>query len=801
MKRAFPLLLAIIIATPWPLLAQAAVSRSSYNISIVSVNAPKSLTPGSFSEVTVTAKNTGAATWTRTGSNYVSIYSYDPVRKTEVSSVMSTPGWEGDMRATRIPSDQVKVGETTTFRFPIAAPSKPGTYKTEFVVVAEGLVRMSNGRFNVSFTVANDAVAVPAAAAPTTPVAQATPSMPTGSTKYAAQYVSGVASSWQIELDQNVMAEIAYKNTGTETWKRDEGAYVSLYAVEGGTNGSVERASQFQDLTWSGSRAAKMVEKEVKPGQIGHFKVELRAKTPGDYREEFMLAAEKAAWMADSRVFLNIKVPTNGSYIARNITAPPNSISATDAAKNAGYSALLMLRSTQSVSASGNGRTQMTVGFKNTGSKAWGNRSLQVRGVTAATTAIAKYASVRDESWREGSTPVKVEGATKPGELGLLTFTIKAPAKKGEYKASFQMYADNQPVDGGIIDIPITVTADGYIEPEPVPAKPIPTVTTPAPKPTNTTPAPNAIPSLNPQPLNGDVSSLPDEPLIRVGIFATTDDKMVVRAKFAPLDVKNGSTVVCQLPVGKSVTVNYDRSTSIYRISGDCPAVQSSTYYVVRAQDGLSPMEMTDFSRPVAWLPGANDNTFRTQLELRYSPTVSQAWVINELPIEWYLKGIAETSNVSPMQYQRALLTAARTYAMYHVQRQTKHASRNFTVDASLDQVYRGYGAEARSPTIVAAVEATRGQIVTYQGKLALTPYFSNSDGRTRSWGEVWYGQSNYPWLVSVPVPDDIGKTLWGHGVGMSATGALQMDAKWGKTYDQILSHFYTGTELRRIYK
>jgi peptidoglycan hydrolase-like amidase len=64
----------------------------------------------------------------------------------------------------------------------------------------------------------------------------------------------------------------------------------------------------------------------------------------------------------------------------------------------------------------------------------------------------------------------------------------------------------------------------------------------------------------------------------------------------------------------------------------------------------------------------------------------------------------------------------------------------------------------------------------------------------------VW-GGSTIPWLVSVPVPDDVGKTLWGHGVGMSATGALQMDAKHGNTYDQILAHFYTGTELRRAYK
>jgi stage II sporulation protein D len=174
-------------------------------------------------------------------------------------------------------------------------------------------------------------------------------------------------------------------------------------------------------------------------------------------------------------------------------------------------------------------------------------------------------------------------------------------------------------------------------------------------------------------------------------------------------------------------------------------------------------------------------------------------WIINELPVEWYLKGIAETSNSSPQEYQRALLTAARTYAMYHVQRGTKHANEHYTVDAKYDQVYRGYGAEIRGSNIVTAIDATRGQIVTYNEKLAITPYYSRSDGRTRSWTEVW-GGGPYAWLVSVPVPWDQGKTLWGHGVGMSATGALGMAAE-GKTYDQILKHFYTGIELRRIYK
>ncbi len=87
---------------------------------------------------------------------------------------------------------------------------------------------------------------------------------------------------------------------------------------------------------------------------------------------------------------------------------------------------------------------------------------------------------------------------------------------------------------------------------------------------------------------------------------------------------------------------------------------------------------------------------------------------------------------------------------------------------------------------------------MTFNGAYAITPYFSRSDGRTRNWTEVWGGKG-YAWLLSVPVPQDRGRTLWGHGVGMSATGALGM-ANEGVLYKEILQHFYTGTSLMRFY-
>jgi hypothetical protein len=805
------LVVCLTLAIPFGNLVPVAAATASYDASIIALDAPTRLAPGQTYTINVTVQNIGTAAWSNGGKNFVSIYGYDFARHLEVKSPLASSGWENPMRPTRLPVASLAPNDQTVFSFPIKAPTKAGTYHGDFLLVVENLRRMSNGRFSISFVVDPNAKPVSLAANPPpailvsapTPVPAPTPAptpvvtnpvLAPGSSALQAQIISTGGSEWQIDMESNVFVTLEIKNVGTQSWKKDGAGYVSLYAV----TGSKERASAFKTGLWSGNQAAKMTETEVKPGQTAHFKLELRApKAPGMYREEFMLASETATWVTGSRVILPITVPMTSDFIA---TAAPGMTSAdilsqASAARSGTYAASLLLRSVQSITATGNARQQITLGFKNDGNVTWSTRSLKVSGVVPAMT--GNLGSVRDDTWTDIGTPTQAKDATNPGEVGFLTFYLKAPVKKGSYTASFQLYADNQQVNGGTIDIPITVTADGYIEPQPQPTQTVPYVPPSSPS------VPGQIaPALDPIPLNGDVSSLPAEPIIRVGIFATTDDSMVIAARFAPLEVRVGGAtgnVVCSVQTGQSVTIIYDRSNHLYKLSGACTG-QSSTWYVVRAQDGISPMEMSDFSRLVSWLPGANDNTFRDQLELRFAVATNETWVINELPIEWYLKGIGETSNSSPQQYQRALLTAARTYAMYHVQRGTKHSATNFTVDATYDQVYRGYGAESRDPAVIQAVDATRGQIVTYQGHLAITPYYSRSDGRTRSWTEVW-GGSTIPWLVSVPVPDDVGKTLWGHGVGMSATGALQMDAKHGNTYDQILSHFYTGTELRKAYK
>ncbi|MFH1621024.1 MAG: SpoIID/LytB domain-containing protein [Patescibacteria group bacterium] len=724
------------------------------------------LGPGQIKQITLKFKNVGTETWIGSKTK-TAVYLYGN------SSILGHASWLKDDLPAIIAQPSVKPGQVASASFLITAPKTPGTYNERFLLSYGPNQWIKGSVVPISFVVQA------ASLMSVTPVISNVVTAPQTSNESSGEWSGVLVDSggieWQVESGGQVKAALAFKNTGTRTWIKDGKSYVSLYTGKG------DRISAFKDPSWSNQfQAVLMTETSVKPGQIGHFTLILKApEQTGSFHESFQLAAEDTAWIQGAVVTLPIRVIASREMIANGIGE--DAVSSVGAQSSV-YKATLLLKSTNNITLSGNGRLALTYGFKNTGSVAWGSMAVQFVSVEPALTGT--LSSVRDESWLSTIEAARSNKTTAPGEIGFVGFTLKAPVKKGTYNAKFKLVADNQAVEDGIIEIPITVTADGYIEPEPTSGNQ--SVSSPG-------------TTFNAQPLNGDLASLPDEPIIRVGLFVTTDDRMEVRAVSGGFKLTQNGSTVCSFNNGEIVAVSFDRANKVMKASGPRCTTQSSGYYVAVADDGLSPLELTDFSRPVSWLPGANDNKFRGKLELRYTPATDNVWIINELPIEWYLKGMAETSNSSPLEYQKALLTAARTYAMYHVQRGTKHADEYFTVDAKYDQVYRGYGAEARDGNVVAGIDATRGQIVTYDGKLAITPYYSRSDGRTRSWTEVW-GGGPYGWLVSVPVPWDAGRTLWGHGVGLSATGALGMAAD-GYTYDQILKYFYTGIELRKAYK
>ncbi len=183
-------------------------------------------------------------------------------------------------------------------------------------------------------------------------------------------------------------------------------------------------------------------------------------------------------------------------------------------------------------------------------------------------------------------------------------------------------------------------------------------------------------------------------------------------------------------------------------------------------------------------------------MEYRYAPKSKLPYIINELPLDSYVAGVAETYNTAPPEYIKALLVAARSYAYSHVGKTPPTEKRMFDVYATtVDQIYLGYNSELFMPRATQAAADTAGQMVTYKGNPVPTPYFSHSNGNTKNWKT-----KDRPWLKSVKAVYDKGKKMYGHGMGMSNNDAIKRALKDRWTYSQILQYYYTSTTIEKIY-
>jgi SpoIID/LytB domain protein len=126
---------------------------------------------------------------------------------------------------------------------------------------------------------------------------------------------------------------------------------------------------------------------------------------------------------------------------------------------------------------------------------------------------------------------------------------------------------------------------------------------------------------------------------------------------------------------------------------------------------------------------------------------------VHSIALETYVRGVvaAEMPASWPQAALEAQAIASRTYAL------TSHAGGSrFDVYADTrSQVYRGKA--ARTARSDAAVAATAGQIVTYEGRPAATYFFASSGGRTEAIQNAFPGAQPQPWLRGVSDPYDRG--------------------------------------------
>ena len=125
--------------------------------------------------------------------------------------------------------------------------------------------------------------------------------------------------------------------------------------------------------------------------------------------------------------------------------------------------------------------------------------------------------------------------------------------------------------------------------------------------------------------------------------------------------------------------------------------------------------------------------------------------LINQVPVETYLRGVVphEIGPRAPRPAIQAQAVLARTYVLRNLRR---FAIDGYQICADTQcQVYRGLSGTV--PAADQAIQATRGQVLTYQNELVDALYSSTSGGVTAAFSHVWNGPDR-PYLK--PVVDSV---------------------------------------------
>lgn len=136
-----------------------------------------------------------------------------------------------------------------------------------------------------------------------------------------------------------------------------------------------------------------------------------------------------------------------------------------------------------------------------------------------------------------------------------------------------------------------------------------------------------------------------------------------------------------------------------------------------------------------------------------------------KMNIEEYLYGVLSSEMPSTFNEEalKAQAIAARTYVIYKIENNIKSGHKNAVVctNSYHCQAYTSYENLKKTKgedwiksdysKIKKVVDSTKGQILTYDGKVILPLYFSTSSGKTENSVDVFSTQ--YPYLVSVDSP------------------------------------------------
>ena len=299
----------------------------------------------------------------------------------------------------------------------------------------------------------------------------------------------------------------------------------------------------------------------------------------------------------------------------------------------------------------------------------------------------------------------------------------------------------------------------------------------------------------------GEIRVESEIPEVRVGILelgpANDEDKQASLSATADFEIKTVSgSSVASVSAGVRVITTYADGVYNLRIFGQEAIGIAEPVVFTTSPTGLMIVDEIQ--------PGS---LYRGSFEFRHSPELESSWLINILPIDDYLAGLIEQGESAPGESLKASVIAFRSYALAVRARLRRKNFEPFDVASSTTrtpsyftrhQFYAGVRRDYEGGRLREAIEATRGQVITFDGGIIESVYFSQAGGRTYGWAETW-GPPGRAWSVGVEDPVSAGFRLIGHGVGMPLRSANAL-AGLGIAAEQILKTYYSDVELGYAY-
>lgn len=171
--------------------------------------------------------------------------------------------------------------------------------------------------------------------------------------------------------------------------------------------------------------------------------------------------------------------------------------------------------------------------------------------------------------------------------------------------------------------------------------------------------------------------------------------------------------------------------------------MERPVYFSSKSRQGLVNLNGRNYRGVIEILPGEGK-------------TIS---CVNELELEQYLYGVVpmEMPYSWPLEALKAQAVASRTYAMYSL---SKWEKKGFDVCATIrDQSYGGYDAEKSLSN--KAVDETKNQYISYDGKPIMALYHADSGGVTENGKDVYGIELPYLQSVKDPFEKDSPNSTW----------------------------------------